>query len=201
GLPSAEGETLPVDVTVNSYIRDRSPVVRFPGRAYVLPAAGPRALPIETVNANHLELKLLRVSDRNLVATIREGDFLRAMSGWEGDRFEELMTESVWEGEAFLDGELNRATTSLLPLNEVGDLTPGVYVLRAGVAGDTENEVAPTMQWFLISDLGATPLAGNDGVHVVVQRLSDAQPAAGLRVALLARSNRVLGEATTDDQG
>ncbi len=201
GLPSAEGETLPVDVTVNSYIRDRSPVVRFPGRAYVLPAAGPRALPIETVNANHLELKLLRVSDRNLVATIRQGDFLRAMSGWEGDRFEELMTEGVWEGEAFLDGQLNHATTSLLPLDEVGELTPGVYVLRAGLAGDTDRAVAPTMQWFLVSDLGVTTLAGNDGVHVVVQRLSDAAPVAGLHVSLLARSNRVLGEATTDDSG
>ncbi len=201
GLPSAEGETLPVDVTIDSYVRDRSPVVRFPGRAYVLPAAGPRALPIETVNANHLELTLLRVSDRNLVATIRQGDFLRAMSGWEGDRFEELMTENVWQGEAFLDGELNRATTSLLPLSEVGELAPGVYVLRAALAGDTNGGTAPTMQWFLVSDLGVTTLAGNDGVHVVVQRLSDAGPVAGLNVSLLARSNRVLGQTVTNEEG
>ena len=55
-------------------------MVRFPGRAYVLPAAGPRAIPVETVNADHLELTLLNVPDRNLVATIRQGDFLRALS-------------------------------------------------------------------------------------------------------------------------
>ena len=201
GLPSLDGDSIPTDVPVTAYVRDRNPMVRFPGRAYVLPAAGPRSLPVETVNADHLLLSLLRVSDRNLVATIREGDFLRAMSGWEGDRFEQLMAEQVWRGEAFLDGELNQTTTSQLPLAEAGDLAPGVYVLRADVAGNEDGSVAQAMQWFLVSDLGVTTLAGNDGVHVVVQRLSDAQPAPGLRVALLARSNRVLGEDVTDEQG
>ena len=201
GLPGLDGDTIAKDVPISAYVRDRSPMVRFPGRAYVLPAAGPRAIPVETVNADHLELTLLLVSDRNLVATIRQGDFLRALSRWEGDRFEQLLTEQVWEGEAFLNGELNVATTSLLPLDEVGELAPGVYVLRAQVAGDTDSVVAPSMQWFLVSDLGVTTLAGNDGVHVVVQRLSNAQPAAGQRVALLSRSNRVLGEAVTDEQG
>ncbi|TVS00906.1 MAG: alpha-2-macroglobulin family protein, partial [Rhodobacteraceae bacterium] len=57
------------------------------------------------------------------------------------------------------------------------------------------------MQWFMVSDLGLTTLAGNDGLHVVVQRLSDGQPVEGVRVALLARSNRVLGEGESDAQG
>ena len=56
GLPSASGETLQRDVPLTVYVRDRGPVVRFPGRAYVLPANGPRALPIETVNADQLDL-------------------------------------------------------------------------------------------------------------------------------------------------
>ena len=30
----------------------------------------------------------------------------------------QLLTEHVWDGEAFLEGELNAATTSLLPLDE-----------------------------------------------------------------------------------
>src|SRR5690606_19101155 len=197
----AAGETLPRDVPLDVYVRDRSPVVRFPGRAYVLPASGPRALPIETVNADHLELTLLRVSDRNLVTAIREGTFLEPLRYWEGDQFEEALTEVLWTGEALLAGELNRATTSLLPLDEVGDLEPGVYVLRAFVAGADTYDVPPAMQWFLVSDLGVTTLAGNDGVHVVVQRLSDARPVSGLRVALVARSNRVLAEAVTDARG
>ena len=201
GLPSASGDALVRDVPIDQYVRDRAPAVRFPGQAYVLPARGPRALPVETVNANELELRLLRVTDRNLVAAIREGSFLRSLGPWEGARFEDLLTELVWEGDASLAGELNRTTTSRLPLDAVGPLDPGIYVLRANVAGTDEWDVAPAMQWFLVSDLGVTTLSGTDAVHVVVQRLSDGQPAEGLRVALIARSNRVLGEATTDAQG
>lgn len=201
GLPSASGETLQRDVPLTVYVRDRGPVVRFPGRAYVLPANGPRALPIETVNADQLDLTLLRVSDRNLVSAIRDGSFLAPLRDWEAERFQDALTEVVWTGEARLAGELNQATTSLLPLDEVGELEPGIYVLRAFVPGADTYDVPPAMQWFLVSDLGVTTLAGNDGVHVVVQRLSDARPVSGLRVALVARSNRVLGEAVTDAQG
>ncbi|HET8984329.1 MAG TPA: MG2 domain-containing protein, partial [Trueperaceae bacterium] len=201
GLPSADGETLPRDVPIEVYVRDRAPSVRFPGRAYVLPAQGPRALPVETVNADHLELTLLHVSDRNIVTSIREGSFLQSLGYWDGARFESNLTETVWTGDADLTGELNRTTTSLLPLDAVGALEPGVYVLRAQVAGADTYEVPPALQWFLISDLGVTTLAGSDGLHVVVQRLSDGQPASGMRVELVARSNRALGEAVTDDKG
>jgi alpha-2-macroglobulin len=201
GLPGASGDALMADVPLDVYVRDRDPSVRFPGRGYVLPVAGPRALPVETVNADHLELRLLRVSDRNLVAAIREGQFAQALGYWEGERFESLLAEPVWQGEARLDGQLNRATTSRLPLDEVGPLEPGVYVLRASVPGAEPFTTPPATQWFLVSDLGVTTLAGTDGLHVVVQRLSDGQPVPGLSVALVARSNRVLAEALSDDQG
>ncbi len=201
GLPSTSGDALARDVPLEVYVRDRAPSVRFPGRGYVLPATGPRALPVETVNADGLELRLLRVSDRNLVAAIREGNFAQALNVWEGERFEALLAEPVWQGEARLEGHLNRATTSRLPLTEVGALEPGVYVLRASVPGTEPFEVAPATQWFMVSDLGVTTLAGTDGLHVVAQRLSDGRPAEGLQVTLLARSNRVLGAAHTDSQG
>jgi alpha-2-macroglobulin len=201
GLPSTTGDALARDVPLDVYVRDREPSVRFPGRGYVLPASGPRALPVETVNADRLELRLLRVSDRNLVAAIREGSFARALDVWEGERFEALLAEPVWQGEARLEGQLNRATTSRLPLDEVGALEPGVYVLRAIVPGTDAYAVPPASQWFMVSDLGVTALWGTNGLHVLAQRLSDGRPAEGLRVTLLARSNRVLGEVHTDAQG
>lgn len=201
GLPAASGEVLVQDTPLQAYIRDRTPLVRFPGRGYVLPASGPRALPVETVNADQLELSLLRVSDRNLVTAIRQGSFARALSQWEGERFEEMLTEPVWQGQARLEGALNRTTTSRLPLEEAGALDSGIYVLRASVAGGDPYLSAPAMQWFLVSDLGLTSLSGSDGLHVVVQALSDGQPVQGAEVELLAQSNRVLGQAVTDAQG
>ena len=201
GLPSADGDVLQNDVPRDVYVRDRSPAIRFPGRAYVLPARGPRALPIETVNANDLELTLLRVSDRNLVTSIRDGTFLEDLGVWEGSRFESNLAERIWQGEARLEGTLNVATDSLLPLAAAGDLAPGVYVLRAAVTGADPYDVPPATQWFIVSDLGVTTLGGSDGLHVVVQRLSDGQPLSGARVGLVARSNRELGEATTDELG
>ena len=201
GLPAASGETLARDVPLEVYIRDRAPLVRFPGRAYVLPASGPRALPVETVNAGQLDLALLRVSDRNLVTAIRQGNFASAMSQWTAERFESALAEPLWQGSAEVEGALNRTATARLPLDEVGALDPGIYVLRATVPDADPWVTAPAFQWFMVSDLGLTTLSGHDGLHVVVQRLSDGQPVEGLRVQLLARSNRVLGEAVSDAQG
>ncbi|MDD7969599.1 alpha-2-macroglobulin family protein [Roseinatronobacter alkalisoli] len=201
GLPAASGDTLVRDVPLDVYVRDRTPLVRFPGRGYVLPVSGPRALPVETVNADRLELRLLRVSDRNLVAAIRQGNFAQALSQWEGERFENLLAEPVWDGVADLEGVLNRTATSRLPLDDVGPLSAGVYVLRAAVPGTDPYDVPAAMQWFMVSDLGVTSYQGSDGMHVVVQRLSDGTPADGARVALLAQSNRVLAEGQSDAQG
>lgn len=201
GLPAATGDSLARDVPLEVYVRDRAPRVVFPGRGYVLPASGPLALPVETVNADRLDLALMRVSDRNLVTAIRQGNFASAMSQWEGERFDLLLAEPLWQGTAEVAGTLNRATTSRLPLKGLGALDPGVYVLRATVPGADPWDVAPATQWFMVSDLGMSTLSGNDGLHVVVQRLSDGQPVAGARVALLARSNRVLGEGESDAQG
>ena len=64
GLPAASGEVLHKDVRLRLYMRDRTPLVRFPGRAYVLPRSAQAALPVETVNVDQIDLKLRRVSDR-----------------------------------------------------------------------------------------------------------------------------------------
>jgi alpha-2-macroglobulin len=84
GLPAASGEILARSVTLNLYVRDRAPLVRFPGRAYVLPAAGEIALPVETVNTDRLDLVLRRVSDRNLIRSDAGGDFRPAHGGLAG---------------------------------------------------------------------------------------------------------------------
>jgi uncharacterized protein YfaS (alpha-2-macroglobulin family) len=201
GLPAASGDTLARDVPLAVYIRDRAPLVRFPGRGYILPATGPRALPVDTVNAATLDLTLHRISDRNLVTAIREGDFAAALSTWQAERLTSDLAEQVWQGQATVAGDLNRETRARLPLEQAGALAPGAYLLQAAVAGADPYDVPPATQWFMVSDLGLTSLSGSDGLHVVVQALSTGEPVANATVALVARSNRVLGELATDAQG
>ena len=202
GLPAASGEALSRDVEVTQYVRDRSPLVRFPGRSYVLPRLEGAGIPVQTVNTEQVELVLQRVSDRNLVRAIREDNFARPLDQWSTEAFNDAMAQEVWRGSAKVAMQVNQDMTTRLPVQEVtGPLGPGVYVLQARVPGTENGDTAPASQWFVISDLGLTTWTGVDGLHVYVRGLGDAGPRAGLEVALVSRANTVLGRATTDADG
>lgn len=202
GLPSATGETLPRDMEVAQYVRDRAPQVRFEGRAYVLPRAADAGLPVVTVNTDALDLRLIRVSDRNLVRTLRDGLVARPMDIWNERYVTDEMGQVVWTGTATVGRETNRDVTTRLPVQEVtGPLGPGIYALQAAIPDTDPETVAPATQWFVVSDLGLTALSGTDGLHVVVRGLSDAGAREGAEVRLLSRGNEVLATVATDAQG
>ncbi len=202
GLPSAAGEVLGKDVTITSYIRDRSPAARFPGRAYILPRAADAGLPVETVNTEHLDLVLYRISDRNLVAAMRDDYFARSLDYWQAEYFTDQLAEKVWEGTADVGLQVNRDVTTRLPVQEVtGALGPGIYALQARVPGTEGYDNPPATQWFVISDLGLASYSGADGLSVVVRGLSDARPRAGVAVELVNRANAVIGTVSTDASG
>ena len=202
GLPAASGETLHRDVTLQLYVRDRSPSVRFPGRAYVLPRSADAALPVETVNTDRLELVLRRVSDRNLVRSIQDSYFGRPLSAYEEETFADTLAEEVWRGTGEVASTLNRDMTTRLPMGEaLAGQGPGVYALSAAVPGQDPYETPAATQWFVLSDLGLSSWAGTDGLHVAVRGLADAEARAGVRLSLISRANAVLGEAETDAEG
>eukprot|EP00903_Cladosiphon_okamuranus_P021251 g19522.t1 len=199
GLPAVSGERLIKDVPLRVYVRDRSPQVNFAGRAYVLPAAQEAALPVETVNADQLDLTLYRVTDRNLLRAVQEQYFGQRLNRWEMADFTAEIAEEIWRGEAETAMTLNRTMTTRLPLGEVlAGQEPGAYALAAKLPGE-DQEAA--FQWFILTDLGLTTMQGNDGLHVVLRGLGDAQPKPGVTVELIGRANRVLGQGMTDDQG
>lgn len=202
GLPAASGETLNKDVEIALYVRDRSPSVRFPGRAYVLPRAADAALPIETVNLDEVELKLRRVTDRNLLRVMQEGAFHSDLSSYQDRQIGSEMGENIWEGIGEVQNELNRTMTTRLPLGDVlAQQPPGIYALRAEGKGVDHDAVEGSTQWFVLTDLGLTTMQGTDGLHVFVRGLADAQVQDGVEITLLSRSNRELGMAKTDAQG
>ncbi|PWK61646.1 alpha-2-macroglobulin family protein [Roseicyclus mahoneyensis] len=201
GLPAASGEVLRAPVPVRQYVRDRAPSVRFAGRAYILPASEGAALPIVAVNADLVDLTLYAVSDRNILRTLQDEYFGQPLRDWQFDFLARDLAEVVWQGEADVARAQNRAVTTRLPMGDVmAGLAPGVYALQARVGGAGDFGT-PATQWFLVSDLGLSVMTGADGVHVMVRALADAGPRAGVTVALVADSNRVLAEAITDADG
>ncbi|MCR8548284.1 alpha-2-macroglobulin family protein [Salipiger sp. P9] len=202
GLPSAEGEELVRDVPITAYVRDRAPKVSFPGRAYVLPKAADAGLPVETVNLSEVALKLRRLSDRNLIRAMQDSYFGRPLSGWQDQRFSEELAEEIWTGTGEVENRLNADVTTRLPLGEVvADLPAGIYALTASVPGADPYDDPGATQWFVLSDIGLTTLAGTDGLTVFARALSDAAPLEGLEVTLLSRANRPLGSVLTDAMG
>ena len=83
----------------------------------------------------------------------------------------------------------------------------GLYALvatsaqaRDGFTAPGEAERHPT-QWFIESDIGLSLVRSKRDMHVVARSLGTADPLAGLKVELVSRSNRVLGEAKTNELG
>lgn len=203
GLPAADGQVLAKSVTLTGYVRDRSPMVNFPGRGYVLPRGGQAMLPVSTVNATMLELELYSLADRNLIRSQQQGWFGERLDDWDRERFARDAGEKIWSGSATVGQETNRDVLTRLPLAEaLKDHPAGIYALRARVPGaEDEYENPSAWQWFVVTDLGVASWSGADGVTVAVRSLSDAKPKAGVKVDLLTRSNRVAGTATTDAEG
>ncbi len=202
GLPAANGETLHRDVELTHYVRDRSQAVRFPGRSYVLPKSADAALPVETVNLTALDLRLRRISDRNLLRAFQDGYFGRPLSQWQDRNFASEIAEEIWTGTAEVANELNRDMTTRLPMGEaIAGLPAGIYALTARIPGADPYDEPGATQWFVLSDLGLSTMSGADGLHVMVRGLSDAAPRAGIDVTLVSRANAVLGSAVTDGDG
>ncbi|MQQ08553.1 alpha-2-macroglobulin family protein [Epibacterium sp. SM1979] len=202
GLPAASGELLHKDVTLTHYVRDRAPSVRFPGRAYVLARTGDAALPIETVNLDAVDLRLRRVSDRNLLRAMQEDFFARPLSYWQEQSFDGDIAQEVWRGTAEVDQSLNKDVTNRLPLDTaLQDQPVGIYALSAAIPGADPYDNPAATQWFVLTDLGLSTVSGSDGLHVQVLGLGDARPRDGIDVTLISAANGVLGRASTDATG
>ncbi|MEL7132383.1 MAG: MG2 domain-containing protein, partial [Pseudomonadota bacterium] len=202
GLPAESGEVLSDDVSLTLYVRDRSPVVRFPGRGYVLARGAGASIPVETVNVNTVDLTLRRVSDRNLVASLRRDFFGRPLSQWQMQEFASDIAQEIWRGIGEVQNDLNTEMRTRLPLDAaLAGQAPGVYVLSARQTGRDPSDVAAATQWFVLSDLGLSTWQGDDGLTASVRALSTTDAVEGAQVRLISQANAVLGETQTDAGG
>ncbi len=203
GLPSIVKEVLAKSADYSIYVRDRSPFVRFTGKAYVLPRTGQRGIPLVSVNTPAAAVKIYRIGDRNLVDTVLSSDFQRNIYRSDAESLASDKGAEVWKGELKIDPVLNTDVTTAFPIDQaVGDLKPGVYVMTAEPAGPRVEEYTQlATQWFIVSDLGLSAFSGNDGINVFLHSLATTEPKAGVEVRLMARNNEVLATRTTDANG
>src|ERR1700689_2332575 len=203
GLPSTVKETLPKSAEFNIYVRDRKPFVRFTGRAYVLPRTGQRGIPLVSVNTSAVSVNVFRIGDRNLINTVIDSDFQRALSKYELSDLGDERGVKVWSGELTTATTLNQDVTTAFPVDEaLGTLQPGIYVMTAAAKGPgSDDDGGLATQWFIVSDLGLTAFSGNDGIHVFVNSLASTEGVSKAEVRLVARNNEILATRKTDDAG
>ena len=204
GLPSADGEVLRKDVELSLYVPDRSPFVGFANDAYVLPAGLGGGLPITSINAQVADIAIYRIGDRSITTAVRNGIFQDTLSEYSAQDIANEYGEKSWEGQVDLArGTANTMTTTSIPVSDVlTDIKPGAYVITAKIPGaETAYWRDVATQWFIVTDLGLTSVAGEDGVHGFVRSLNSAEPVVDAQVRLIAVNNEILGEATTDAEG
>jgi uncharacterized protein YfaS (alpha-2-macroglobulin family) len=206
GLPSTVKETLPKSAEFNIYVRDRKPLVRFTGRAYVLPRTGQRGIPLVSVNTPAVAIDIFRIGDRNLINTVLGSDFQRSLSRYELTDLGGQKGVKVWSGQVATEQTLNADVTTAFPVDQaIGEMQPGVYVMTAAPKGpgSSANDDSGSLatQWFIVSDLGLTAFSGNDGIHVFANSLATTAAVSGAEVRLVARNNEILATKKTDSAG
>jgi alpha-2-macroglobulin len=203
GLPSSVGEVLEKPVTIGAFIRDRAKSVRFTGDNFVLPGSARRGIPVVSVNADRAVMELYRVGDRSLTQLLNGEQFLTQLDFYAIQRIQDEIGEPVWKGELSIRNSLNDEVTTSFPVDEaLPKRAPGVYVLTAKLEGARAEEWDPrATQWFVVSDIGLTTFAGEDGLSVFARSLGTAKPVANVALKLIAKNNDLLGEAVTDAEG
>lgn len=202
GLPAADGERLVKSADLDIYVRDRAPMVRFLGRAYVLPKGGDAAIPVVSVNTDLLDAQVYRIGDRSLTQAMADGVLQKQLGQWEIERIQDRTGERVWTGRVEVKSALNREVTTAVPVGAlVQDLEPGIYAMTARAHNAPDDEDERATQWFIVSDLGLASFSGNDGLHAMVRSLSTAKPVEAVALRLVAVNNDILGRAETDAEG
>lgn len=203
GLPAEGGGALKQDAEVAVAVPNRPATIAFDTRAFLLPRGQEARVTVATVNVTALKIRLLRVSERNLVPLRQSWTPGEALETWGGaENVGDDAGRLIWEGRAEIPGfEANRTQRTILPLPEAfRSAAPGLFVLLVQ-ADDGRDVSASAALPLLATDLGLTVWRGADGVAVQVRSLQSAGPKPGVRLMLMARNNDILAEATTDAEG
>jgi alpha-2-macroglobulin len=212
GLPAVKSdaaEKLDADETVTVELRDKPALVEF-GTGLILPRDSADGVPINTVNVQKLDVKVIRVGAR-LLSQLQTGVVdQRQFYSYEANQVQDEQGAVIWEGQMDVPTTFkNQSSTVLFPLRKAldGKQAPGVFLVMARDARDKEStsqevEWAPQAAQFVIdTNTGLTTFTGADGLTVYARGLASGQPLSGVELALVARNNEELERVRTDSTG
>lgn len=215
GLPSAGGEVLADDATVDFGGELKAPFVAFAGDGVILPREDADGVGLETVNVSRLAVEVWRVPDRNLVRKAITKTDPTPEGGYAYDGGAEGVGgdgRKVWTGTVDVRGAVDQRVTTVFPLGAVlKTLEPGAYLVEAKDASDGRakpkaGEVDPptpaqARRWILFTDMALQAYDGSDALDVTVRSLKTAHAMSGVRVALVGKDGQDLSSAATDGAG
>lgn len=121
GLTSKAGVALVKDFKEQVVIPDRPPTVGFVGDAFILPQGGAGMIPMKTVNLDHVDLELLRVSDRKLHRRIALGEIGDSLDRDAFTKLRDHFSEVLWDGWISVKDPQNETVTTNLALRKLLD--------------------------------------------------------------------------------
>ena len=204
GMPGEAGLTLVKEAVLPVAIPNLPPRIIFDSRLFVLPRGQTPSVTLTTINLSAVSLRLIRLTERNVVTFLRDNKMGEAIESWQASRLTDHTGREVWSGTAQVTKwESNKPARTALPFPEaLASAGPGLYALIAAPGdGATRDDDAAAVQMILRTDLAPTIWRGSDGLTVQVRGYSDAKPRADIKLALLARNNDILAEAKTDAAG
>ena len=204
GLPGEGGLTLLKETTLSIAIPNSPPRIVFDTRVFVLPRGQTPTVTMTTINLSAVSLRLIRMTERNVVAYLREAKLGESVYMWRVNNLATDAGSEVWHGTAQVPKwEANKPAKVALPFPDaLAGSGPGLYALIAAPGdGTTRDDDASAVQVILRTDLAPTIWRGSDGLTVQVRGYSDAKPRADVHLQLLAHNNDILADAQTDAQG
>jgi uncharacterized protein YfaS (alpha-2-macroglobulin family) len=202
GMPGEAGLSLVKETGLNVAMANRKARIDFDTRMFLLPRGQTPAIGLSTVNLSSVGLTLARLTERNVIAFVRESKLGQPVESWDAEKIGEQSGRIVWQGTADVPKwEPNRAAHIALPMPDaLAAAGPGLYALIAR-AGDGTPDAPTGVQMILRTDFAPTIWRGTDGLTVQVRGYSDVQPRPGVTLRLLAENNEILGETATDADG
>jgi uncharacterized protein YfaS (alpha-2-macroglobulin family) len=206
GMPGEDGLRLVKETRLIVDIANRRPRVVFDQHMFILPRGQVPAVRMTTVNLSAVKLTLARMTERNIIAFLRDGSMLgQQIDTYQAARAGSDFGRVVWHGTAPIQSwQPNRNIRTALPLPQaLEDAGPGVYALIAEAGDGTPGNLDPqgSVQMLVRTDLAPTVWRGQNGLTVQVRGYSDVAPRSGVRIQLLSATNDVLAETATDADG